>query len=178
MCRRWRRGRQSTVPETREYVEETTGLAPCHHRTPRSGRIATMKASDDVHTPGGVTVPAAAMTWSFARSGGAGGQHVNTTSSKATLIVDSSLVEAGPSALRRILAAHPSTIRITRQTSKSQLKNRRLCLSQLILLLDEAAKPPAPPRRKSKPTRGAIERRLANKKKDSEKKASRRSTDW
>lgn len=166
------------MPETREYVEETTGLAPYHHRTPRSGRIATMKASDDVHTPGGVTVPAAAMTWSFARSGGAGGQHVNTTSSKATLVVDSSLVEAGPSALRRILAAHPSTIRITRQTSKSQLKNRRLCLSQLILLLDEAAKPPAPPRRKSKPTRGAIERRLANKKKDSEKKASRRSTDW
>jgi len=156
----------------------TTGLAPCHHRTPGSGRIATMKASDDVHTPGGVTVPAAAITWSFARSGGAGGQHVNTTSSKATLVVDSSLVEAGPSALRRILAAHPSTIRITRQTSKSQLKNRQLCLSQLILLLDEAAKPPAPPRRKSKPTRGAIERRLASKKKDSEKKASRRSTDW
>lgn len=137
-----------------------------------------MKGSNDVRTPGGVTVPANGMTWSFARSGGAGGQHVNTTSSKATLVVDSSLIEAGPSALKRILAAHPSTIRITRQTSKSQLKNRQLCLSQLILLLDAAAKPPAAPRRKSKPTRGAIERRLASKKKDSEKKASRRSAGW
>jgi len=157
---------------------ETRGLAPCHHRTPRSGRLASVKASDDLCTPGGITVPAAALTWSFARSGGAGGQHVNTTSSKATLSVDPTLIEATPSAVRRILAAHPTSIRITRQTSKSQLKNRQLCLSQLALLLDAAAKPPAAPRRKSKPTRGAIERRLASKKKDSEKKASRRSTGW
>jgi ribosome-associated protein len=137
-----------------------------------------MKAADDVHTPGGIVVPASAMTWTFARSGGAGGQHVNTTSSKATLVVDTSLIEAGPTAVRRITAAHSTSIRITRQTSKSQWKNRQLCVVQLGTLLDTAAKPPAPPRRKSKPTRGAIERRLASKKKDSEKKASRRSTDW
>jgi hypothetical protein len=33
----------------------------------------------DVVTPGGIVIPAAAMTWRFSRSTGPGGQGVNTT---------------------------------------------------------------------------------------------------
>ena len=50
-------------------------------------------------------------------------------------------------------------------------------LAKLIEMIDVAAAPPAPPRRTTKPSRGAIERRLSSKKKDSDKKAGRRG-DW
>ncbi|MBJ7487851.1 MAG: hypothetical protein JHD14_05715, partial [Ilumatobacteraceae bacterium] len=46
-----------------------------------------MALEDDFRTPGDLIVPNPSMTWTFARSGGAGGQHVNKTSSKAMLTV-------------------------------------------------------------------------------------------
>lgn len=46
-----------------------------------------MALEDDFRTPGDLVVPNPSMTWTFARSGGAGGQHVNKTSSKAMLTV-------------------------------------------------------------------------------------------
>jgi hypothetical protein len=46
-----------------------------------------VKPDEDLQTSSGLVVPSASLHWSFARSGGAGGQHVNKTSSKATLTV-------------------------------------------------------------------------------------------
>jgi ribosome-associated protein len=68
-------------------------------------------------------------------------------------------------------------ITVTCQETRSQWRNRELCLAKLVEIVDEAAAPPAPLRRKTKPSRGAIERRLSSKKKDSDKKAGRRG-DW
>jgi ribosome-associated protein len=40
-------------------------------------------ADGDLVTPGGLRVAGASLDWRFTRSSGAGGQHVNTSDSKA-----------------------------------------------------------------------------------------------
>ena len=137
-----------------------------------------MKPDDDLRTADGLVVPKIDLQWTFARSGGAGGQHINKTSSKATLIVAVESVTGRDISLTRIRAKLPSEIRVTSQSSRSQWRNRQLCLAQLAEILDTAAKAPSPKRRKSKPTRGSVERRLDNKRRESDKKESRRTDDW
>lgn len=137
-----------------------------------------MKPDEDLRTVSGLIVPSVALQWSFARSGGAGGQHINKTSSKATLIVETDAIDGSEILLRRIKIKLAKTIRVTNQTSRSQWRNRQLCLAQLTEIIDDAAKPPSPKRKKSKPTRGSIERRLEGKRHASKKKQSRRAEDW
>ena len=137
-----------------------------------------VKPDDDLRTADGLVVPRTALHWTFARSGGAGGQHINKTSSKATLIVAVESVTGRDISLTRIRAKLPSEIRVTSQSSRSQWRNRQLCLAQLAEILDTAAKAPSPKRRKSKPTRGSVERRLESKRRESDKKESRRTDDW
>lgn len=137
-----------------------------------------MKPDEDLRTVSGLVVPSDALQWSFARSGGAGGQHINKTSSKATLVVETDAIDGSEILLRRIKINLAKTIRVTNQTSRSQWRNRQLCLAQLTEIIDNAAKPPSPKRKKSKPTRGSIERRLEGKRHASKKKQSRRAEDW
>lgn len=137
-----------------------------------------MKPDEDLRTVSGLVVPSVALQWSFARSGGAGGQHINKTSSKATLVVETDAIDGSEILLRRIKIKLAKTIRVTNQTSRSQWRNRQLCLAQLTEIIDIAAKPPSPKRKKSKPTRGSIERRLEGKRHASKKKQSRRAEDW
>jgi ribosome-associated protein len=49
-----------------------------------------------------------------------------------------------------------------------------MCVEQLVEKLNEASAPPPAPRKKTRPSRGAIERRLDSKKRDSAKKQDRR----
>lgn len=137
-----------------------------------------MKPDEDLRTVSGLVVPSAALQWSFARSGGAGGQHINKTSSKATLVIETDAIGGSEILLRRIKIKLTKTIRVTSQTSRSQWRNRQLCLAQLTEIIDNAARPASPKRRKSKPTRGSIERRLESKRHASKKKESRRTSDW
>ena len=137
-----------------------------------------MKPDEDLQTTSGLVVPSSALHWSFARSGGAGGQHINKTSSKATLVVETDAITGSEILLRRIKIKLSKTLRVTSQTSRSQWRNRQFCLSQMTEILDNAAKPATPKRRKSKPTRGSIERRLEGKRHASKKKESRRTDDW
>lgn len=132
----------------------------------------------DLKTSRGLIVPVAALEWSFSRSGGAGGQHVNKTSSRATLTVQTSAI-LGPSDLvDRVDAALGPTIVVISQDSRSQWQNRQTCRARLIAAVDAAAAPPAPPRRTTKPSKGSVERRLAGKRLTSAKKAGRRGEGW
>jgi ribosome-associated protein len=146
----------------------------------RAGTSATLDTvdTDDLRTPGGLTVPREALAWTFARASGPGGQNVNKTATRVTLAVDVDAV-CGPSAaverMRRLL---PDGVRVTSQTTRSQWRNRQECLLRAADLLDTAARPPAPTRRPSKPTRGSIERRLDSKRRVGEKKVARRTTEW
>jgi ribosome-associated protein len=129
--------------------------------------------SGDLRTPGGLVVPAAALDWSFARSGGPGGQHVNTTSSKVTLTIAVSAVGGRVAALERLRDALGDTLRVTSQAHRSQWRNRQDCLARAAALLDDAARPPDPTRRATRPTRGAVERRLDAKRREGHKKQGR-----
>lgn len=137
-----------------------------------------IEVDGDLRTRRGLSVPAAAMVWSFTRSGGAGGQHVNKTSSRSTLTVATRDIRGPAPLLDRLLSELGESITVSSQESRSQWRNRQVCREQLVAILDRASAPPPPPRRKSKPTRGAVERRLAGKKLDSAKKAGRRGENW
>ncbi len=137
-----------------------------------------MDGDGDLRTAGGLVVPEIAFAWSFTRSSGAGGQHVNKTSSKVTLEVDVDQVTGPPAAVERLRAALADGLRVTSQTTRSQWRNRQDCLQRAAELLDAGARPPLPARRRSRPTRGSVERRLAGKRRDSQKKTARRTTEW
>lgn len=134
-----------------------------------------MTPDEDLRTTRGILIASSAMQWSFARSGGAGGQNVNKTSTKASLTVAVDDMTCSNAARHRIIAALGDTITVTNQTSRSQWQNRRNCLQQLTEMLDTAAAPPPAKRRKTKPTRGSVERRLESKRRDGAKKRDRKS---
>lgn len=122
-------------------------------------------------------MPSEGLSWSFARSSGAGGQHVNKTSTRVTLDVDLGQLNGPPAAVDRARRAFTDGLRVSSQTTRSQWRNRQECLSRAGQLLDDAAKV-AIQRRASRPTRGSVERRLDAKRRDSAKKLGRGSTEW
>lgn len=121
--------------------------------------------------------PARSLEWQFARSGGPGGQHVNTTSSKATLLVDLRELEGPAAAVERVRAALGDELRVTSQEHRSQQRNRDECLAKAAQLIDAAARRPPAPRRPTRPTKGSVERRLEAKRRSSDTKRGRRG-DW
>jgi ribosome-associated protein len=133
-----------------------------------------MSPDEDLQAARGVLVPAEAMQWTFARSSGSGGQSVNKTSTKASVTVEISDIVCSATVRARLENAFDESLTITCQTSRSQWRNRVLCIEQLCEKLNDASAPPPAARRKTKPSRGAIERRLTSKRKDSEKKRNRR----
>jgi ribosome-associated protein len=128
----------------------------------------------------GITIPPEELSWRFSRSQGPGGQSVNTTDSQAELSFDLAGSQALPPEMReralRALAGRLSAGVVTVAASeyRSQLRNREAAAERLSALLTEATAPPPPPRRATRPTRGATERRLAEKQRRSQTKKLRR----
>lgn len=119
------------------------------------------------------------LRWSFARSGGPGGQNVNKVSTKAELrLALSSLRRFGPDDRARLettagrFLTASGEILVTADETRSQADNRELCLSRLKSIVTAATTRPKV-RKKTKPSRGAKERRLKDKRVSSEKKQRR-----
>jgi len=114
------------------------------------------------------------------RSSGPGGQHVNKTASKVEVLFDLFSSE-GLTGVEKERLKTKLTTRVTKQgilslqcsESRSQHRNKRICIERLIDLLQENIKV-AKPRRKTKPSKGAIEKRLRSKKSQALKKANRK----
>jgi ribosome-associated protein len=128
----------------------------------------------------GITIPPDELSWRFSRSQGPGGQSVNTTDSQAELSFDVAATSALPPVLKeralRALAGRLSAgvITIAASEYRSQLRNREAAAERLSALLTEATAPPPRPRRPTKPTRGSVERRLADKQRRAQTKRLRR----
>ncbi|AVT37319.1 alternative ribosome rescue aminoacyl-tRNA hydrolase ArfB [Plantactinospora sp. BB1] len=128
----------------------------------------------------GLVIPEAELNWRFSRSGGPGGQGVNTTDSRAELSFDVANSTALPERLRARALDRlggrlvDGVLTISASEHRAQLRNREAALARLAALLADAVAPPPPPRRPTKPSRGAKERRLAEKKRRSQLKQTRR----
>ena len=128
----------------------------------------------------GVVVPADELSWRFSRSGGPGGQSVNTADSRVELSFDVLGSPSLPDHLRSRAASRlgrrlvDGVLTVAASEYRSQHRNREAARARMAELLSEATAPPPPRRRPTKPTRGSRERRLAGKKRRSETKALRR----
>jgi len=114
------------------------------------------------------------------RSSGPGGQNVNKVESRVEVrfhVADSQLLTDAQKVLilekigPRLTAE--GLLLVTAQESRSQLDNRATALRKLREVLATALRRPKP-RRATRPSAGAVRKRLEGKKKQSEKKADRR----
>jgi ribosome-associated protein len=127
-----------------------------------------------------LVVPAAELRERFSRSSGPGGQGVNTTDSRVELSWDVAGSPSVPPHLKERLLARLANrlaggvLTVAVSTQRAQLANRAEARERMAALLRAAAQPPPPARRATKPSRGAKERRLAEKKRRSRTKQHRR----
>ena len=121
----------------------------------------------------------APLTMRAARAGGPGGQHVNTTDSAVTISVlvdDLALDEAQRAQLSQRLRSRISAaglLAASSQEERSQHQNRRLARERLARMIGDAIRPRTP-RRPTSPGRGAVEKRLDEKRQVSARKRARR----
>jgi len=128
-----------------------------------------------------VVIPEADLAWRFSRSSGPGGQSVNTADSRVELSLDVARTTAlGPVQRARVLERLSrrlvdGVLTVKASEHRSQLRNREAALERMAKTLAAALAPPPPRRRPTRPTRGAVERRLADKKRRARTKRLRRS---
>ena len=138
------------------------------------------RVPDDVHVSERLTIPAAELSWRFSRSSGPGGQGVNTTDSRVELSWDLGGSELLPSSLKERAVERlgarlvQGVITVTASEHRSQLRNREAAAARLAGLVAGAIAPPPRARRATRPSRGATERRIADKKRRSQTKRNRR----
>lgn len=142
-----------------------------------------MTDGDDLHVKRGVVIPADELHEQMSRSGGAGGQHVNKTSSRVTLRWNVDTTEAlGDEQRRRVKKKLASKLTVAGELvvhaddDRSQHRNRQVARERLAEQVREALVVPKK-RKQTKPTRGSKRRRLKEKKRRGEIKQKRRPPD-
>ncbi len=126
------------------------------------------------------TIPRAEIEARASRAGGAGGQHVNTSSTRIELRWNVRQSRAIDEQTRqRIIEKLPTRIdadgalRVVSSARRSQLQNREAAEARMAELLAGALHREKP-RRKTKPSRAAKQKRLDEKRHNSERKQNRR----
>ena len=127
-----------------------------------------------------IRIPLAEFQWTYARSGGPGGQNVNKVASKAVLRwafdASPSLPEAVKTRFRSRFGSRLTVegeLVMSSELTRDQGRNRDDCLEKLATMLRTAATPPKI-RRATKPSRGSQRRRVEEKKRQSATKATRK----
>ncbi|WP_442580811.1 alternative ribosome rescue aminoacyl-tRNA hydrolase ArfB [Mesorhizobium sp. ASY16-5R] len=106
----------------------------------------------------------------FIRSSGPGGQNVNKVATAVQLRFDAANARGLPERVRdRVIAlagqraTKDGVIVIEADRFRTQERNRADARERLTALVAKAAEPPPPPRKKTRPSKGAVERRLKSK---------------
>jgi ribosome-associated protein len=128
----------------------------------------------------GIRIPLDEFVWSFARSGGPGGQNVNKVASKAVLRWDFERSPSLPDAVKaRFRERFPTRLTtegevvLSSELTRDQGRNREDCLVKLADLLRAVARAPKV-RRPTKPTKGSKRRRVEAKRRQSVRKSGRK----
>lgn len=127
-----------------------------------------------------IRIPRDELRFSFVRSSGPGGQHVNKVNSKAVLRWEIGASPSLPGGVRtRFLAKYRRRISedgrliLTSQRYRDQHRNVSDCLDKLRAMVAAVAVPPRQ-RKRSRPPRAAAERRLREKRERAATKQRRR----
>ena len=139
-----------------------------------------MIPADSIFISPRISIPMTEIDFQVSKSGGPGGQKVNKTSSRITLVFDLAHSPSIPPEDRAWLLGKLGTrlstegvLRIDVSSERSQGANRRLSIERFEELLKKALVRPKK-RRPTKPSRGSKERRLDAKKRRSQTKRDRR----
>jgi ribosome-associated protein len=129
---------------------------------------------DPMPLAAGAELPLSEIVIRTSRSSGPGGQHANVTASRVEAVFDvaasRSLTEEHK---QRVMARLGPRVVAVAQDARSQTRNRELALERLRRRLS-AALTPRRTRKPTRPTSGSVQRRLAAKRRHSERKSERR----
>lgn len=115
-------------------------------------------------------IPLDELTWKFTASGGPGGQHANTSNTRAEVLFDvEGSPSLGPRQRARLLQRLGPTVRVAASDERSQARNRQLALERLRSRLADALKVERE-RRPTAPTRASKVRRVEAKRRRSDVK--------
>jgi ribosome-associated protein len=139
-----------------------------------------MSTRDSLIVSEAITIPQAELDFRASRSGGPGGQHVNTSSTRVELLWNLAASRAIDDATRARLAERLASridaqgnVRVVASEFRSQAQNRERAEARLVELVRRALVVPRK-RKATKPTRAAKEARLAAKRRRSSIKRDRR----
>jgi ribosome-associated protein len=139
---------------------------------------------DSIPVTDGIAIPRSELVYRASRAGGAGGQHVNTSSTRIELLwafeQSSVLNEAEKARVRSKLGSRidgDGSLRVVAANRRSQLQNRGAAEERLATLVRGAMHVPTV-RRKTKPTKASKEARISEKKRRSQIKGNRRNRDF
>jgi ribosome-associated protein len=139
-----------------------------------------MSREGDLELTPSVAIPRTELVYRASRAGGAGGQHVNTSSTRIELLWNVLATGALDDAARERVTAKLRSridgegwIRVVSSARRSQLQNREAAEERLAELV-RGALAVRKRRKATKPSRGAKEARLAEKKRRGETKRQRR----
>ena len=128
---------------------------------------------DELRVTRSVSIPVGELDIRTGPSGGPGGQHANRSHTRVEVRFD---VEAspslGPRQRARVLERLGPVVRVVADDERSQSRNRALALERLAARL-AAALHVDPPRRATRPSKGAVQRRLDEKRRNAERKRDR-----
>lgn len=187
----WRAGSEET-----KVVRGTQRVAKCENpRSPEDSQNASPKEgepnnprftpseqpmAEPIQVTDSIAIPRSEFQYRASRSGGAGGQHVNTSSTRIELLwsfqTSAALTDAEKARIRAKLGGRidaEGMLRVVAGNRRSQLQNRIAAEERLVELV-RAAMHIAKRRKRTKPSKASKEARLSDKKRRSTIKGNRR----
>ncbi len=127
-----------------------------------------------VRVTSSLRIPVSELQFRFSASGGPGGQNANKVATRVELRFDVARSPSlGPHQRSRLLEKLGPEVRVVADDERSQLRNRQLATERFRERVATALRVEKS-RRPTRPTKGAKERRLADKRRLSERKRARR----